>query len=245
MEFKILEALKWRLHPPTQYSFVSHMVEFLPGQVPEIVRKEVYEMSKYLTELAVCDSYFIAVPNSVVALASVLNVLEDTNITRISASSLESFKSEVRAVTGLDDNYLSVHAARERLATMFVASSGDSSLHQLSATSGCNTGVLLTSPTSVTPSPSRNERPPLKQELQNHGSNHHQQQQNHHHHDFLENRSISSNGSVRSGARSRTNSIDSKGSYRYSPSPRRLLFATGGASSRACVSSSPIVAGVM
>jgi hypothetical protein len=107
MEWKVLIALNWKLHPPTQYAFVSHLVLFLPQEAPSPVRKELFELSRYLTELAVCDSYFVEVNNSTAAFAAILNVMED-----------------MASMVGLSHSATSVIAARKRLKTMFDATSG-------------------------------------------------------------------------------------------------------------------------
>ena len=194
MEYEILDALKWKIHPPTQYAFVSHLVLFLTDQVHPSVRKEVFEMARYQTELAVCDSYFITVPNSTVALAAILNMFDDTSYSRISATARDRFAHDLRAKVGLDCRSPSVTAARGRLRSMFVATEDAKAQEQ-------------------SRSPARNENSDPKL---------------YHHQDPFDTRSVTSTGSMTSGRHSRSNSFDSKGSYRYSPSPRRFMTATGG-----------------
>jgi hypothetical protein len=124
MEWKVLCALNWNLHPPTQYAFVSHLVLFLPQEAPSPVRKELFELSRYLTELAVCDSYFVEVNNSTAAFAAILNVMEDMSYARLSAGIREKFLRDIASMVGLSYNATSVIAARKRLKTMFDATSG-------------------------------------------------------------------------------------------------------------------------
>jgi hypothetical protein len=225
MEYKILAALNWRIHPPTQYAFVSHLVPFLTEQVHPSVRKEVFEMARYLTELAVCDSYFIAVPNSIVALAAILNVLEETSYSRVSASARDRFAHDIRAKLGLDCRSPSVTAARERLRTMFVATEDAKAVDRMD--SHCKP-VIVTPP--------RNERRTHMQGTQPmpNGTP-----------DAFDARSVTSTGSMQSGRHSRSSSYDSKGSCRYSPSPRRFCLPGASGGSRAHVSASPIDAGIM
>jgi hypothetical protein len=120
MEWKILFALGWQLHPPTQYAFVSHLLLLLPSEVHPAVRKEIFELSRYLTELSICDSYFVDVNNSTVAFAAILNVMDDLSYARLSAGLREKYLRDLTQV-GLVHHSPLVIAARERLRTMFVA----------------------------------------------------------------------------------------------------------------------------
>jgi hypothetical protein len=227
MEYKVLAALQWKLHPPTQYSFVSHLVLFLPHQVQASVRKEVFEVARYLTELAVCDSYFITVSNSTVAVASILYALEGFTYARVSKHERELFVHELRTRVGLDCRDCAVAAAKARLYTMFEASSDDH-LQQVQG-----------APLRVTPSPTKMERPPPARQEPPQFLPHQQ--------DYFETRSYSSVGSNRSSAHSRNSCFDSKGSCRYSPSPRRFLLTGSGAFAQTCAfhSSSPTSTGAM
>jgi Cyclin, N-terminal domain len=218
MEWKVLAALKWKLHPPTQYAFVSHLLLFLPSEASHAVRKELFELSRYLTELAVCDSFFVAVNNSTVAFASILNVMEDMSYTRLSAGIREKFLRELMLRIGMNHRSDSVVAARDRLKTMFAATSG-----QLE---GDVAAVV----------------PPQQQQ-------HGRIQDNSGDSNSLAGSlsSAGSAGSSRYNSRPRSNSTDSKGSCRYSPSPRRRCVVANLSPmtlSRARLSSSPMEAGV-
>jgi Cyclin, N-terminal domain/Cyclin, C-terminal domain len=77
MERVMLQALHWRVNPPTAMSFVRHLIALLPTTtVPELYRTAVHDIAKFQTELAVTDYDFIVVPPSVVAYCAVLNALE-------------------------------------------------------------------------------------------------------------------------------------------------------------------------
>lgn len=223
MEWKVLSALKWKVHPPTQYAFVSHLVLFLPREANPASRKELFELSRYLTELSVCDSYFVEVNNSTTSFAAILNVMEDMNYSRLSAGIRERFLSSIAAKVGLHYGSPDVCAARRRLKTMFNATSGHETVADMAVTSP--TGPIQeTENSSVTSMLSANSV----------GS---------------AGRLRSNSGDSRSlfGNRARTNSSDSKGSSRiYSQSPRRRCVAVASplGHSRSRSSSSPMVAGV-
>lgn len=240
MEWKVLSALRWKLHPPTQYAFVSHMLLFLPNEAHPAVRKEVFELSRYLTELAVCDTFFVDIPNSIVAFAAILNVMEDSiGYARLSAGIRERFIRILMQKVGLSPSDPVVMASRERLRTMFVATASNEVLSVSNANGNSNTN-------STSGGQSQNKM-------------HHDSNSS----DVISMASTLSSGShrhrfgggnsVNGGAnRSRAGSIgdgSSKGggSCRYSPSPhRRFLMASASpltSSRHAHLSASPIVAG--
>lgn len=124
MEWQVLAALGWRLHPPTHYSFVYHLLQYLPLEATSTLRRDVNELSRYLTELAVCDSFFIGVNNSTVAFAAILNVLDQISLSRISAGTRERFLRDILAWVGLDHCDAAVEASRDRLRAMLHVTAG-------------------------------------------------------------------------------------------------------------------------
>jgi hypothetical protein len=115
MEWEILKALKWNVHPPTTVSFISHLLLFLPVEVRQAVRKDLFEMSRYLTELSVCDTALVEVKPSSIAYAIILSVMEEMGYSCISAGMREKFIRLVRENVGLDPKLPEVMHARERL----------------------------------------------------------------------------------------------------------------------------------
>jgi hypothetical protein len=217
MEWKVLIALNWKLHPPTQYAFVSHLVLFLPQEAPSPVRKELFELSRYLTELAVCDSYFVEVNNSTAAFAAILNVMEDMSYARLSAGIREKFLRDIASMVSLSHSATSVIAARKRLKTMFDATSG----------------IAPDDAPVVSPQGSSHEvETGSTSSMGSNGSRV---------------RANSSDSRSFLGNRPRTNSSDSKGSariYAQSPARRRCVVASPmRGHSRNRSSSSPMVAG--
>lgn len=143
MEWKVLFALGWRLHPPTEYAFVSHLILFLPNETNPATQKEIFELSRYLTELAVCDSYFVDVDKSIVAFASILNVMEEMSHALLPGGIRERFLRDLGWKVGLHYDLPAVSAARSRLRAMFVATTSDDT------TSAPALEVAEYSPTSV------------------------------------------------------------------------------------------------
>jgi hypothetical protein len=103
MEWKIMQALSFRLNAPTQHSFVDYYLQIIPWEDQQQgggagvlgLRKNISELSKYLTELAVCDPFFIPMPNSVVALAALLNVLDELSYNKLSEGARTRFLSDL------------------------------------------------------------------------------------------------------------------------------------------------------
>lgn len=123
MEWCILQALQWKVHPPTAYSFVYQILLFLPQEASAAVRKEIFELSRYLTELTVCDSFFVDANQSWIAFAAILNVLEDLPYTRLSAGIRERFLRDLRDLVSLNYRSTEVIAARQRITAMFSSDS--------------------------------------------------------------------------------------------------------------------------
>ena len=237
MEWEVLEALAWKLHPPTQSAFVANLLLFLPPEVTPEARKSLHDLSKYLTELAVCDSYFVDVNNSVVAFAAMLNVMEDINYVRFSGGLREKFLCTVAYKLGFVYNSPEVVCARHRL--RMIVDSTSSMVDGSSHVDAANLQQFH-----------REANLASLQQSQEHAM----ERDNH----SLADRTMGSTGSVgsrntapKASGRSRANSFDSSrggGSFcrGYSPSTRRAFVASISpmASSRAArIAASPMVAG--
>jgi Cyclin, N-terminal domain len=80
MESHILQKLSWNLHPPTSVAFSSIFLDyFFASRVVTISGTDlvdIYDVSSFFSELAVCDYMFALMPSSTIALAAILNALE-------------------------------------------------------------------------------------------------------------------------------------------------------------------------
>lgn len=55
MELEIIWKLSWNIFPPTAFCFAHHMISLFPREVPKSpTRYILQELTKYMTELAVC-----------------------------------------------------------------------------------------------------------------------------------------------------------------------------------------------
>ena len=76
MEMEMLQSLHWFVHPPIVVDFTSLLLKFLPPTVPMPIRHQIFEHSRYLGELSLCDPVFIHYHKSTIAFAAIINVLE-------------------------------------------------------------------------------------------------------------------------------------------------------------------------
>lgn len=124
MEMDILRDLTWFVHPPTVLEFIEYLLKFLPQEVNMTTRYDVFEYSRYLAELSVCDPFFIEHDASNIAFAAILNVLEcDIGYDCISHKSRERFFRDLDTHLHFQRGKPSVRLARDRLQIMLNASS--------------------------------------------------------------------------------------------------------------------------
>lgn len=126
MELEILQALAWLVHPPSVVEFITLFLKFLPPEILMPVRNDIFELSRYLAELSVCDPFFIEHTNSDVAFAAILNVLEDdVSYDCVSHSSRERFLRDLQTHLALGRGKGTVRLARDRLQTMLTTTAHD------------------------------------------------------------------------------------------------------------------------
>jgi hypothetical protein len=86
MEKLLLNALQWRLHPPTLYAFVTFLLKLLPTTVEDpryglkpSIASELFEVAMYVAELSVCDAFFVErqIPSSIIALAAICTSMDE------------------------------------------------------------------------------------------------------------------------------------------------------------------------
>ena len=116
MEWNVLTSLEWKIHPPTSMSFISHLLLLLPPQVDDACKEEIYALSRYITELSVCDSAFVEINPSSVAFAAILNSLEDRKYRKfISSSGRDQFVRSIERHVNIRQDDHHVVMARPKL----------------------------------------------------------------------------------------------------------------------------------
>lgn len=103
MEHEIIWKLRWDLFPPTVFGFAHHMICMFPREIPKSpTRYIVQELSKYMTELAVCVYTFVKFLPSRKAFACclvALDSLEDDCFVHLEARAI--FNERIFHVFGL------------------------------------------------------------------------------------------------------------------------------------------------
>jgi hypothetical protein len=78
MEFRMLNAIQWRVNPPTAMAFMKHFLDLVPLHILEDqTRTTVIDLAQYQVELAVCDYNLGMQQASSIAFASLLNAIEN------------------------------------------------------------------------------------------------------------------------------------------------------------------------
>ena len=121
MERKILETLSWRVNPLTHVGFVSHLLRFLSG-ISKPVRRDIFELSRYLCELSSCDSYFVQYNPSSVAYGAILYVFDYISTHRLPLLFRKYFNTNMSELLGLSMHSPEVIAVRRRMEAMFASS---------------------------------------------------------------------------------------------------------------------------
>jgi hypothetical protein len=81
MEVVVLNALQWRVNPPTALAFVRQFLELIPADVVDhSMRETAYDITKFQTELALTEHDFVAVKASTIAFGSLMNSLESLHL---------------------------------------------------------------------------------------------------------------------------------------------------------------------
>lgn len=77
MENRMLQAVQWRVNPPTAIAFVRHMLDLVPPHLIDAsTRDTVLELTQFQVDLATCDYRFSQAPVSRIAFASLMNAIE-------------------------------------------------------------------------------------------------------------------------------------------------------------------------
>jgi len=156
MERDILSALRWRMNPPTPTAFIQHLLDFLPSsQVDPSLINYLYQVSQYLVELSVCDSYFVWHKPSSVAFASILVALEKVCHNDISEAVLCTFVEHIAIFAKIHYNCSDVANLRARLRELYSESEEETQNYAESTPVVVDSNLSLNSklsPTSVTES---------------------------------------------------------------------------------------------
>jgi hypothetical protein len=112
MELEVLNAIQWRMNPPTACSFIRNFLTLLPeGTMSASDRDTVYELAKFQTELAVHEYSLVTVNASTVAMGSIVNALETVTC----ATTTMDIKMILAKVSSIDVESRLVTATQDKL----------------------------------------------------------------------------------------------------------------------------------
>ncbi|CAB9521748.1 Cyclin-B2 [Seminavis robusta] len=118
MELELLRVLSWQVHPPTAYCFSKHILFLMPyTSISMDSRHDILELTRFLAELSVIDYFFVARKGSSVALAALLNSMDE--IPAVSKEAKEAFYNELQRIKGIDAESPEVLDCRERLRLLY------------------------------------------------------------------------------------------------------------------------------
>lgn len=120
MENEILFALDWRLHDPTIVTFVNHFAALLPRMVldqPRIIKKIIH-VSTFQAEIAVSDYYLSILNPSLVAFASILNVIDSINDKVFSSYEKQNYYNYIQNITTIDEGNQIINKVKQYLKTI-------------------------------------------------------------------------------------------------------------------------------
>lgn len=157
MEWQVLTSLNWHIHPPTSMSFLSHLLLLLPEKVSYASKEEIYKMSRYITELSVCDTSFVVMNPSAVAYSAILNSLEDKRYRRLITPAIrEQFFRAIATHVGLNQDDDHVLLARPKLKQLLTTSLGTENLPQ---DGHCSSNAVQANTSSTTLNSSTSSQP--------------------------------------------------------------------------------------
>ncbi len=80
MERSILEALEWRMNPPTAMAFLQHFFALVSHRfLTPAIRETILDLAKFQIELAVSEYAFATLNPSTVAFSSLMNAVESVD----------------------------------------------------------------------------------------------------------------------------------------------------------------------
>mmetsp|Transcript_7670 Transcript_7670/g.16635 ORF Transcript_7670/g.16635 Transcript_7670/m.16635 type:complete len:210 (-) Transcript_7670:143-772(-) len=116
MERKMLSVLSFRINPPTAIGFTQMVLPLcFPLSEGQLIQRALSKASRFLSEMVVSDPFFISKKSSSIALACVLNAIEDTDSSIIPSKCRARFIEKISKLTQLRPFSIEVIQIRARL----------------------------------------------------------------------------------------------------------------------------------
>ena len=135
MEKSMLKSLRWHVHPPTSFAFCRDFMRLVSGDISPRARHDVNELARFMTELSVCDYWFITKKPSSIALAALINAIELQGPRRVNPRYKVEFLHRVVELgkdIASDDEIIECY---ERLREMYIAGGYTPNLEEPSTSS--------------------------------------------------------------------------------------------------------------
>ena len=153
MEDSMLQSLKWYVHPPTSFAFCRDFMRLVSGDISPRARHDVNELARFMTELSVCDYWFITKKPSSIALAALINAIELQGPRRVDPRYKVEFLHRVVELgmdIASDDEIIECY---ERLREMYIAGGYTPNLEDAPPASEGGGRIATISPTGVADGP--------------------------------------------------------------------------------------------
>jgi hypothetical protein len=116
MEVQLLNALKWRVNPPTSRDFVHKLMSLLPSDlVNKELRQTVVDLALLQTQLAVVSYQFVSVPLSIIAYSALMNSLQSIGLDDSILSEVGYILAESLSIDCNGDNVVSIQSVLYQL----------------------------------------------------------------------------------------------------------------------------------
>lgn len=122
LEYEILVALQWKVNGPTPLQFVNYLLELLSTSCQD--KALLYEHSHFQTELSIGDYTLMPLRRSVIAVAAILNSLENLPKDSLPLNERIRYAEVISMATGLTIFSPIINSVRIRLLDSFSQSSG-------------------------------------------------------------------------------------------------------------------------
>lgn len=114
MEIKIIDSLKWHLHPITAYDYMLQFERLLPSGITDEAKEKMDEVTRVLAELTILEDQYLTCDASVLAYSTILLSLEMTK-ELIPVHLRQCFLVRMSAVANLDSSSQAVLECFDRI----------------------------------------------------------------------------------------------------------------------------------
>jgi hypothetical protein len=118
MEVKLLNALQWRVNPPTSWAFMRNLMTLIPS---DLLDKEMREAADHLAllqiELSVATYQFVCIKASTVAYSALMNALESLGLDESILSDVGYILSKSLSMDCTKDHVYNVQSTLYQLVT--------------------------------------------------------------------------------------------------------------------------------